>query len=407
MNKRFWPAALLAAALFVGTGCGSTITGNPKPGLSPVDLSSLKTGANATEPSAFELRFVSPAALNVRFIEARRMLNHLIHPFDVDEDLSAVGYVRLMADPASMIVDGALPKFYRPVAEENKLVAGAYVSRTNGNLRNSKKLIVSILRFQTEQDSKKAADDFYRITQEQGARHSIQVEGYPDAHASSPDDLTANAFLAQGPYVIVTSIGVPQPNSTELAERIKKTFDLQRAKLSQLQPIPVDDLLDLPIDPGGIMRRAAPKAKDYSDPFMLLHEEDFGAFEPSGILHFERNPLEVRRAFEEGGVDLIGRRASTVYRARDVEAAFRLQTALAKPEKDDIVLDPPPGLNDAQCLQIGTRDLNRSFTSFCAVVYDRYVAVVISSIPDLGRVDRRLQERTAAQYSILVKSEQR
>jgi hypothetical protein len=56
-------------------------------------------------------------------------------------------------------------------------------------------------------------------------------------------------------------------------------------------------------------------------------------------------------------------------------------------------------------VRLDTRDLNRNFTSYCAVVFDRYVAVVVSTITEASQVDRKLQERAAAQYSILKKSE--
>ncbi|MGQ4597303.1 DUF7373 family lipoprotein [Nocardia sp. R6R-6] len=398
--------AVLTVALIAGTSCASSIDGKPLPGLAPVDLSSLRTGAAATTPSPFKLEYGASTAMPIRFIEARRMLNYLVHPFDVDSDLTQVGFVRLIADPYTMTRDGALPAAYAPVAENNNLIAGAYVSRTNGSLRSTKKLIVSILRFASETDSKNAADDFMRITTELSERHAFPIDGHADARATSADDRGATAFQPHGPYVIVISAGLPEPDRDKVAGTIKKTIELQIAQLDRQKPVPLDDLLDLPLDPDGIMRRAAPRAKDYSDPFLSsIYDEDFGSFEPSGILHFERNPIEVRKAFEEGGVDLIGRRASTVYRARDLAAAIRLQTALTKPGKNDTVLDPPPGLGDARCIRLDVADLNRLYSSFCAIVYDRYVAVVLSKFPDLARVDRPLEERTAGQYSILVKSE--
>ncbi|MEV2218714.1 hypothetical protein AB0E01_02405 [Nocardia vinacea] len=402
MKKHLWTIAALTVTLVTGTSCATPIDGTAKPGMTPVDLSILKTGDLATAPSPFKLKF-SDTGRTVRMIEARRMLNYLVHPFDVDSDLTNVGYVRLIADATTMTADGALPAIYKPVAEKNRIVAGAYVSRTNGNLRSSKKLIVSILRFPTEADSKSAADDFFRITQEQNERHAIPIDGHPDAHATSADNATANGFQQYGPYVIAISAGVPTPSPDTLAGTIKKVIDLQIVQLDKQKPIPIDDLLDLPTDPDGIMRRAAPRSN--SDPFLSFYEEDFGNFQASGILHFERNPIEVRKAFEEGGVDLVGRRSSTVYRARDLEGAFRLQTALTRLGKNDATLDPPPGLSDAQCVRLDNRDLNRSFTSYCAIVYDRYVAVVVSTISEAATVDRQLQERASAQYSILKKSE--
>ncbi|WP_327112730.1 hypothetical protein OHB12_29540 [Nocardia sp. NBC_01730] len=400
MRYRLRTFAILASSIVLAAGCSSTVDGNPQPGMSPVDLTILKTGALATEPTAYNPRITS--ANDVRFIEARRMLNYLVQPFDVDSDLTDVGYVKLIATPLSMVNPGAFPEKYQVVGEKYNVLAGAYVSRTNGNLRSTKKLIISILRFPTETDSRNAADEFDRITNEEPGRHPVPIDGYPDARSTSGNDLAAIVFLQHGPYVITANAGVPEPNKDALASVLKKTIDRQIAELDKQQPVPLDDLLDLPLDPDGIMRRAAPSAKDYSDPF--FGRDDFGPYQPSGILHFERNPIEVRTAFEEGGVDLIGRQSGTVYRTRDLPSAFRLQAALAKPEKNDEVVDPPPGLADTRCLKLDFRDINRLNKGLCVIVYDRYVAVVVSQFPDISRVDRQLLERTAAQYSILAKS---
>jgi hypothetical protein len=196
---------------------------------------------------------------------------------------------------------------------------------------------------------------------------------------------------------------VPQPNQAALASNIGKTVDQQIARLDQQKPIPIDDLLDLPIDPDSIMRRALPKAPDYSDPFIA--KDDFGVFEPSGELHFERNPSEIKQAFDETGVDLVGRRGGIVYRTRDLPAAFRLQSALTKTGKNDEILESPPGLPDARCVKLDVFDDARDFDELCAVVYGRYVAVVVARTPMGARLDPVLYQRAAAQYSILAKSE--
>ncbi|GAA5067436.1 DUF7373 family lipoprotein [Nocardia callitridis] len=401
MNRKLWPAVLLAVAL-TATGCANTIAGTPGPGMTPVDMSGLRTGAQATEPTEYEMHTVD-GAKDVRLVEARRMLNFLVHPFDVDSEISTLGFVRLIVDPYSMTADGAFPEAYRPVAEKFDIVAGAYVSRTNGSLRNTKKLIISTLRFPTEAASRGAVEEFDRVAREQGERHPVPVTGYPDAHSSSGDDRAVLSFQAHGPYVVVTNAGVPQPDPGALGELVRKTLDKQLPALDAQQPIPLDDVLDLPIDPDGIMRRAAPTATDYTDPF--FDKKDFGPFEPEGVLHFERNPVRVRQAFESGGVDLVGRRASTVYRTRDLAASFALQNALVIADRNDEEMDPPPGLPDVRCLLLDQRDDNRQYNDFCVVVYGRYVAVVYSSKFDATGSDQRLMERTAAQYEILAKSD--
>ncbi|WP_433713557.1 DUF7373 family lipoprotein [Nocardia sp. CA-084685] len=400
MRYRGGFVAVLAAIAAASVSCSTTVTGQPGPGLARVDVATLKTGAYAPEPTAYAPDITSIPDL--RLIEARRMLNYLIHPFEIDSEISETTNQTLMTNADSMISEKSFPELYRPVATDNNLLAGVYVSGTNGNLRTRKKLIISILRFPTDTAGRAAADQFDQLTNSNPGRHPVAIPGHPDARASSADDKTVTSFIAHGPYVIVANAALPQPDQAMVASNIAKAIDLQTARLDQQRPVPLDDLLDLPTDPDNIMRRALPEAPDFSDPF--IGKRDFGYFEPSGELHFERNPIEVRKAFDESGVDLVGRRGAILYRARDLSGAFHLQSVLAKTGKNDEIIASPPGLPDVTCVKLDTRDDTRNYDQYCVVVYGRYAAVVIGST-FTGNLDPVLYQRAAAQYAILAKSE--
>src|SRR6478609_6033855 len=139
MRYRGGFVALLAAATAASVSCSTTVTGQPGPGLSPVDVVTLKTGAYTAEPTAYAPDITSIPDL--RLIEARRMLNYLVHPFEIDSEISVTANQTLMANADSMISEKSFPELYRPVATDNNLLAGVYVSGTNGNLRSRKKLI--------------------------------------------------------------------------------------------------------------------------------------------------------------------------------------------------------------------------------------------------------------------------
>ncbi|MGW6724467.1 DUF7373 family lipoprotein [Nocardia sp. NPDC055029] len=396
----------LLTILIVGSGCAAPISGQAKPGMTPVDLAALTTGATVTEPTTFELKY-SDTAKTVRLIEGRRLLNVLIPTIDVDPELTMRVTTRVFADGTDMSKDDGLPETFKAAVSDNNFIAGVTASRTNGSVRDTKGLHLSVLHFATAQDSKNAAAAMYQVSTS-GERQPVTIPGYPEANGSSKDGTAVSAFQSHGPFMIAVSMSQETPDSAGLATKIRKTLDLQIPPLDKYRIIAPDDLLDLPLDPDGIMRRATGKSPS-GDPYgMSYHEEDFGTFEPSGILHFERNPAEARTAFEEAGVDLIGRRFSTVYRTRDVESAFKLQNVLAKRGKSDSELAPPPGIADAQCLRLEESDPNRGYNGICVLVYDRYVAVVMS-LATVSRaslqVDPILQERTAAQYAILKKSE--
>ncbi|MFF0530555.1 hypothetical protein ACFYT3_19420 [Nocardia amikacinitolerans] len=401
MRIRGGLAALLTVAAVVCVSCSSTVSGNPGPGMTPVNLADLKTGPYKPEPTEYVPDISSVS--DIRTIEARRILNYVVHSYEIDPEIDVLGDVEFFWNADWLVQSNTFPEKYKPAAQDNNLVAGAYVSRINGDLRSRKKLIVSVLRFPTEAASKKAAVEFDQITNSEPGRHPVPIDGHPSALASSADDITGISFIAHGPYVVLVNAGVPQRNQSALADVVRRTITLQVARLDQLKSIPLDDILDIPADPENIMRRALPEAPDYSDPF--TSDLDFGAYEPSGELHFERNPAKVRKAIDESGVDLVGRRGGIVYRTRDLEAAFRLQTILLEAGRDDEELPPPPGLPDARCLRLDTSDAFRLFDALCGVVYGRYVAVVVARIPVTSRSATPLYQRAAAQYAILAKSE--
>ena len=400
----------LLAALTVGSGCAAPISGSAKPGLTAVDLATLKTGAQIIEPTEFTETFPSATSERIRLIEGRRLLNVLVHPMDFLPSATEHGYTRIFANSTVMSKPGGLPAQYNDAVFTNNLVVGVTETRTNNSVRVPESMLVGVLQFATEQDAKNAAAAMFQVTMSgERPRHPVTIPAYPNANGSSADDAGVNAFQQHGPFVIVTSVLQPLPDATGLAEKIKKSMDQQIPALDQFKIVAPDDLMDLPRDQDGIVRRTMGKSPAGGDPWgMSFYDEDFGTFLPSGILHYERNPIEVRKALQEAGVDLIGRRYSTVYRTKDVESAFRLQTALAKVGKDDSALAAPPGIADAQCVRLGQEDKNREYNGICVLVYDRYVAVVMSlaSVSKASlQVDPVLQERTAAQYAILKKSE--
>ncbi|WP_019929474.1 hypothetical protein [Nocardia sp. BMG111209] len=405
--KRFLSAGAILAVLVViialsVQSCAPGVAGHAAPGLTPVDLTTLRTGSYLAQPTAYKPKFRN--STDFRMIESRRMLGYLVHPFDVDPDDNAPSTVKLVSSGTDMTSDDGIPKVFAPIGDTFNVLAGVYVSRTNGNLRSRRKVIAGLLRFPTEDAARGAADQFGTIENDTNpGRHPLTLAGHPDAHASSGDDAAATAFIAHGPYVIIVSTRVPAPDPAALSGLTGRTIDLQLAAMATLQPTPLDDLLDLAADPAGLMRRAAPQAKDYSDPF--FDTADFGTYDPLADLHYERNPVDVRNAFRDDGVDAVARRAGVLYRTRDLAASFRLQNTLTETGKDDDLLNPPPGLPDAKCVRLDLQDSNRSYDAFCVVVYGRYVAMVVDHLPIARPTPTALYERAGAQYAILARSE--
>jgi len=398
---RLGTSALAIVTASVLVGCAAEIPGNPQPGLLPVDIASLNVGSYSPEPTEHD--FDISTVDELRMVESRRMLGYLVSPSEIDSEISVAGPLAMFSNPGSIVGEPTFPAQYEPAAADNNLLLGVYESRTNGDLRKRKKLIISVLRFPTAEASRKAAEQFDQITNSAPGRHPLSVPAYPQARLSSADDITAVGFLAHGPYVVMANTAVPEPDAEALTSIVDRTFQAQTARLDETTPTPLDDVLDLPLDPDSIMRRTLPKSSDYSDPF--FGDSDFGVYSAAAALHFERDPELMRKAFEDSGVDLVARRGGMLYRARDLAGAFRLQSALTTAGRKDEELPSPPGLGDVRCLKLDTPDEARNFDLFCTVVFDRYVGVVVSKATLSGSTDGTLYQRAAAQYAILANSE--
>ncbi|MFI7671056.1 hypothetical protein [Nocardia sp. NPDC049526] len=180
-------------------------------------------------------------------------------------------------------------------------------------------------------------------------------------------------------------------------------LQLQDARLAELNPTPVDDILDLPLDTDRIMSLALRTAK--GSPGIFLREENIGIYSPAGQLHFERDAAVATIAFADAGVDLVGQNDGTVYRTRDLAAAFRLQTALTVLGRNDEEVADPAGVADARCIQLDEAEPIRNDKYLCAMVFGRYVAVIGANAAFSGNTpEAAFYQRAAAQYSILAKN---
>ncbi|MEU3010712.1 DUF7373 family lipoprotein [Nocardia asteroides] len=392
---------LAGSLLIVLTGCSELVRGTPQPGATPADISTLRTGPFKTDPVSFSLKAGLDEPVQVRLVEARRLLNYLIMPLDIDPELRIQGKSAVFATESGVpTIQGFQDSHKRVIKDNVRFIAGVASHQSNGSVRTPKGMTVSVLQFESPQESERATAELDQISMDSGQRKHASIPGAPNAKTSISDDLQIDSWQQHGNYVIGVSVKFQMATAEESAKKVSIALGSQISALDKQQPVPLDDVLDQPLDSENIVRRST--LPDHRD--SLSTTDDFGLFQPTGIAHFERNPTEARQVFEEAGVDLIGRRASTVYRTRDLAAAFQLQTFLATKGKHDMMLDPPLGLMDAQCVRFDTED-NRGHNAMCALVSGRYVAVVTAKSLGYGQYDQDLQERASAQYAILRKCE--
>ncbi|MGI5221348.1 DUF7373 family lipoprotein [Nocardia sp. CA-290969] len=336
-------------------------------------------------------------SVDVYSLEARRMLGYLISPYSVDPDLRYLWDTVLLSS-TSAPGPGQFPADLAPISEKNYLIAGAATMRSNNSPRNEKRTTISILEFPNADYARMAAADYNAaIDHAVPGRQRIDMPGYSDAHgALSPTRNEGLLFAARGPFVVHAEILTPPDQAEQMGNRMRSILDHQFDALKDLTPTPPDDMLDLPIDPEGILRITLPA--EYAG--SAGYNDMAGSYPPSAHLHMETDAGAIHD-YASYGVDLIARNETTVYRTGSVQQAFSLQTALTRAEKYDKELPNPPGIADARCLMREFSGIQDSFS--CVIVYDRYVAVIdafgVGNAPS-----PELYQATAAQYAMLAKS---
>ncbi|MEV5837874.1 hypothetical protein [Nocardia sp. NPDC052112] len=396
-------ALVVAATLAIGvTGCGSAISGQATPGMTPANLAALNTGPYQSTPQVYRPKISYNT--QVFHIESRRMMGYIVSPYQIDPDMKLLEAVRVIDQSSFRSITGEFPESYAPIAERNHLIGGALTTRSNGDLRNRKFMTISIMRFPNDAAARAAATEFDQDSANSlPGRHGIALDGVANAMASSVTDAKGWVYAWRGPFVVLSMVTVPKPDPNAIATQLKKMLQLQDARLAELNPTPVDDILDLPLDTDRIMSLALRAAK--GSPGVFLREENIGIYSPTGQLHFERDAAVATKAFADAGVDLVGQNDGTVYRTRDLAAAFRLQTALTVLGKNDEEAADPPGVTDARCIQLDEAEPIRNDKYLCAMVYGRYVAVIGANATFSGNApDAAFYQRAAAQYSILAKN---
>ncbi|MGV9662236.1 DUF7373 family lipoprotein [Nocardia niigatensis] len=396
-------SAVTTVLTFAIAVASSTVPGHPNPGMTPADLSKLIVGPYPSAPIDY-----APPYSDVRDayqIESRRMMTYLVGPDEIDPDVTYLGGARVLdaSDANFDDTDGPFPKAWEAVAQTNRMIAGAYISRNNNSVRARKHITLAIMRFPTEQAAQAAIDGFAGALAAPGL-HPIPLDGV-DARASSITDAKGQVFAVRGVYAIVGHAVIPQADPAALGVRLKAMAQAQLVRMAELTPTPLEDLPDLPINPGNMLGLTLPNKYDSSDNDQFGWNHG-GVYTPAGALHYERDGAAARKAFAAAGVDLVARNAATVYRTRDLAAAFGLQAALTTLGRDDDEFPTPPGITDAHCIQLDEPEPIRRYTYLCAVVYGRYVAVIGAEARFSGGAPASFPQRVSAQYSMLARSGQ-
>lgn len=390
---------LTASALTVGvSGCGSDETASSPPPPAPaVDIAQLDTGNFPTQPRDFG----KPVSLeHARLVEAQRLGNHLPLPsatdpiFVYNDGIWVNAFID--AKPLSAIM--ATERFSEAAPD----FIGGFVT-TAGSERHNEgiDLLNAALLFPSEQSAQRAAAELERVDFEYTNKNQrVEIPGYPKAHAHwQPEgDQSIGSWYAVGRVVIYTWVYdykltyVNRRDLSGLQGLVEKNLDVVIPAIEKFQPTPPDKLMDIDVDPEGVLGRTLPGTGSEGS------KNPAGVYDGLAAVHFSVNMSELKQVVDENGVDKFAYDGSQLYRAKDEASAAAVSARLTELSRKYRTADSPRNLPQARCIEYIGREM-MAFRFYCSVSHGRYAAYIWSS----QLLD--VHQRISAQYTLLVNAE--
>jgi len=388
--------AAATAAVSLLAGCTTVTAGDATkdPSFKPGDaiVSLLNPGNYPAAPKPGPA--MKPGAESGRLIDAERLGEFVVGPWEVDPSLISIGVdvtgVYLDANGLGSVEPGPM----KQIAKDHQLVNGFGSGR--GTVRgadHTNGLVILVLRFPTADLANDAARQFSAqapTIDRASPNQQIPIPGHPEAmaHQSTQFDgkFTVTSYTPHGPYVIYqyATSDTALDTATQL---IAKSLDLQASRIDGFRPTDPAQFATMQTDPEGLLRRTVPTKE---------HKGNQGLWGPRGIVHYDDDPIQASAALTAAGVDVISVRGTHLYRAKDAAAATQLARKFAEPDGTNPTEPGPtvPGLPAAKCQAIDAAAVKARIFS-CSATLDRWVYTASSLQPFDAT------QRMASQYLLL------
>lgn len=122
------------------------------------------------------------------------------------------------------------------------------------------------------------------------------------------------SFLAQDRMVLYVYIDDKKQTTAQQTALAAKTFKVQSAAFATFKPTAPDALMQLLVDPEGMMAHTVPNTGDD----LTVYD---GYMTAAGQLHYDTDPVGTKALFASAGVDAVGGGRATVYRAKSAAGA--------------------------------------------------------------------------------------
>lgn len=384
----FVSLALLSAACSTEVG-GSAVKESGAPKAPTVDISKLDVGPYPTQPS--QPLGVTGDPLRGVLVEAQRMANNVVGPWEVDSTLTGWFEFGATVLQSAEALANIGPEPFAAAASQHGFINGFASART---AEGQKILVNAVLRFADPGSAATAAKDFGDIATETGEGvQRAQIPGHPDAQAASytqTDGSTGKrwsavrAFTAHGPYVFMQLAQAVDGMDPALGV-VAKTIDLQGPAIDQFRATDPSEFADISLDPTGLLARTLPVPD--KDATTIQNT----TYEQRGALQFQSDPSRSATLFSETDTDLVAMAKTNVYQTKDSESAARIVDGFyAELQPTSQPAKPVNNLPDSRCLQLE----DKSF--YCLGAADRY------AIETTSKTLLDAQQQVAAQYVMLL-----
>ena len=389
-------ALLVFTAMLIGA-CTSNIDGAPvkSQGTAPpqgsIDIDKLDVGPYPTEPRP-PLGVTGNPRMGVA-VEAQRMANNVVGPWEVDSELTAAFGFGAMVLPNAETLTLIGPGELAAVAGGHGMINGFASART---AENKKMLLNAVLRFGDEATATAAAADLGRTALQQqgvdGPAQTVPIPNHPDAqanHYTTMDRIAGKwtavrSFTAHGPYVLMQLAQATEGLDPALS-LVEKAIEMQGPIIDSFRATDPAEFVDISLDPTGLLARTLPVPDKEASPTQNA------TYEPRGALHFQSDPVRSSKLFDDTGTDLVAMAKTNVYQTGNAEGAAGIVAEFfAEVEPTAQPANPVKNMPDSRCLQLE----DKAF--YCLATADRYA--IETSGPNL--LDT--QQQVAAQYVMLM-----
>jgi hypothetical protein len=397
VGRQLIKVALLVFTVMLFAACTSNIDGSPvkgqgaAPPQGSIDVDKLDVGPYPTMPSA-PLGVAGDPRRGV-VIEAQRMANNVVGPWEVDSALrGSFGFGALVIDSA-MTMTSIGPGELAAVADGHNFINGFASARV---AENKKMLLNAVLRFPDEAAATAAATDMGTTSLQQqgvdGPAARLPVPNHPEAQAnqyttvdrSSAKWNAVRSFTAHGPYVLM-QLGQSTEGLDPALTLVSKAIELQGEAIDGFRATDPSEFADISIDPTGLLERTLPLPQEEATAIKNA------TYETRGALHFQSDPVRSAKLFTETKMDLVAMARTNVYQTDDAEGAAGIVDGFyAEVEPTAKPANPVKNMPDSRCLQFEDGGF------YCLAAADRYA--IETSGPNL--LDT--QQQVAAQYVMLM-----